>query len=117
MSICQTSIDGSPSTIHSAITRPMPAGAREAVRAEAGGDEEAAHLALAEAELVVGRERLGPVDQPRDRDLVHRRHAPGGVLRDLLEARPVLLEQAPVEVRGDRVEEVLVERPRRDSRS
>ena len=76
MSISQTSIDGSPSRIHSAITRPMPAGAGEPVRAEAGGDEEAAHLALAEAELVVGRERLGAVDQPRDGDLVHRRHAP-----------------------------------------
>ena len=32
--------------------------AGQPVRAEAGGDEEAAHLGLAEAELAVGRERL-----------------------------------------------------------
>ena len=55
---------------------PDPAGARKAVRAEAGRDEEAAHLALAEAELVVGCEGLRPVDQPGDRDLVHHGHAP-----------------------------------------
>ena len=76
--------------------------AREPVRAEAGGDEEAAHVRLAEAELVVGRERLRPVDEPRDRDVVHRRDALAGVDGDLLEALPVLLEQAAVEVGGMR---------------
>ena len=100
MSISHTSCAGSPARIHSAITLPDPAGAGEAVRAEAGGHEEAAHLALAEAELVVGGERLRTVDQARDRDLVHHRHAPARVGGDLLEARPVLLEQAAVEVRA-----------------
>ena len=75
-----------------------PAGAREAVRAEAGRDEQPAHLALAQAELVVGGERLGSVDQAGDCDLVHHRHALARVGRDLLEARPVLLQQAAVEV-------------------
>ena len=37
------------------------AGARQAVRAEAGGHEQPAHRGLAEAELAVGRERLGPL--------------------------------------------------------
>ena len=79
-------------------------GAGEPVRAEAGGDEEAAHLGLAEAELVVGRERLGPVDQLRHLDLVHHRHALLRVLGDLGEAVPVVLEQAAVEVGRDPVE-------------
>ena len=83
-----------------------PARAGEPVRAEAGGDEEAVDLGLAKAELVVGGERLGPVDDPRDLDLVHRRHALAGVLDDLLEAVDVVLEQAPVEVERDLVEPV-----------
>ena len=90
-----------------------PARAREAVGAEAGGDEEAAHGRLAEQELAVGRERLRAVDQLRDRHLVHHRHAAARVDRDLLEAVPVLLEQAAVEVGGDRVDAAGVERPRR----
>ena len=81
-----------------------PAGAGEPVGAEPGGDEEAAHLGLAEAELVVGRERLGPVDQLRHLDLVHRRHPALRVLDDLGEAVPVVLEQAAVEVERDLVE-------------
>jgi hypothetical protein len=40
-------------------------------------------------------------------------HADLRGVRDLLEARPVLLEQAPVEVRRDAVDQVLVQRPRR----
>ena len=46
--------------------------ARDAVGAEARGDEEAVHLALAEHELVVGGEALGPV---------HERHDVGGLGR------------------------------------
>ena len=88
-----------------------PARAGQPVRAEAGGDEQPMHLGLTEAELVVGRERLRPVDQPRDLDLLHRRDAARGIGGDLLKARPVLLQQAPVEVRRDPVQEVLVERP------
>jgi hypothetical protein len=89
---------------------PHPAGAGEAVRAEAGGDEEAAHLGLAEDELVVGRERLGPVDQPHDLHLLERRDAARAFSSDLLEAVPVLLEQLAVEVGRDAE---AVERPRR----
>src|SRR5271166_1170301 len=43
---------------------PDPTGAGEPVRAEPGRHVEAPHLALPEAELVVGRERLGTVDEP-----------------------------------------------------
>ncbi len=71
---------------------------------EARGDEEAAHLGLAEAELVVRCERLGPVDQPGHLDVVHRRHALLRVLGDLLEAVPLVLEEATVEIGRDRVE-------------
>ncbi len=78
-----------------------PAGAGEAVGAEAGADEEAADLALAETELVVGGEGLGAVDQLRHGDLVHRRDPALGVLDDLLHPLPVLFQQPPVEVGWD----------------
>ena len=90
-----------------------PAGAGESVGAEPGGDKQAAHVALAETELVVRGERLRSVDQLRDRDLIHHGHAPLGVIGDLLEPLPVLLEQAAVEVRWDAVDEMVVKRPRR----
>ena len=91
------------------------AGARQPVRAEAGGHEQAAHLGLAEAELAVGRERLRAVDQPRDAHVLERRHAHAGVVDDLLEAVPVLLEQAAVEVGRDVVQPAaaVAQRPRR----
>ncbi len=91
---------------------PDPAGARESVGAEPGRDEQAADVGLAEAELVVGGERLGSVDQPRDAHILHRRHAPTGRQRDLLEPRPILFEQPPVEVRRNPVELTVVKRPR-----
>src|SRR3954470_18085509 len=105
MSMCQRSRLGSPSGIHSAAALPVPpARAGEAVGAEAGADEEAADLGLAEAELVVGREALGAVDQLGDGDLLHRRHPPLRVLGDLLEPLPVLFQQPPVEVSWNRLE-------------
>ena len=81
-----------------------PAGSREPVCAEPGGHEQAAHLGLAEAELVVGRERLRPVDHPRHAHVLHLRHAPARARDDLLEAVPVVLEQPPVEVGRDAFE-------------
>src|ERR1700733_923218 len=66
--------------------------AGETVGAEASGYEEAAHVALAEAELVVGRKRLRPVDQLGDGDLIHHRHALARANSNLLKARPVLFE-------------------------
>ena len=87
---------------------PHPAGAGEAVGAEAGGDPEAAHVRGAEDELPVRRERLRAVDQPDDLHLLERRHAADRVLEQRLEAGPVLLEQLAVEVGRDPVE-----RPRR----
>ena len=81
-----------------------PARSREAVGAEPSGDEEAANLGLAETELVVGGEGLGAVDQLRDLDLLHHRDPALRVLGDLLEAVPVLLQQAAVEVGRDAVE-------------
>src|SRR5688572_30863364 len=47
-----------------------PAGAGDPVRAEAGRDEETPHVGLAEDELAVGRERLGPVDHLHDLGLL-----------------------------------------------
>src|ERR1700736_4812840 len=114
MSISQTSSAGSPLRIQTAITRPIPPAPRSAserMRAEPRRDEQPAHLGLAEAELVVGRERLRSVDQARDRDLVHRRNSPPRVGGDLLKARPVLFEQPTIEVCGNRVEQVPVDRP------
>src|SRR6185312_14892399 len=81
-----------------------PARPGEAVGAEAGADEEPRHLGFAEAELVVGGESLRAVDQFGDGDLRHRRDATFGVAGDLLEAVPVLFQQATVEVRRDRLE-------------
>ena len=69
-----------------------PTGARQSVRAEAGAGEEAGDLGFAEAELVVGGEGLGAVDQFGDGDLLHRRHPSLRVLGDLLEALPVLFQ-------------------------
>ncbi len=78
--------------------------ARQSVGAEAGADEEARHLGLPQAELVVRSEALRAVDQAHDPDLVHHRDAALRVLGDLREPVPVVLEQAAVEVGGDLVE-------------
>src|SRR5450755_1032061 len=86
-------------------------GAGEAVSTEPGGDEHAAYVALAEAELAVGGERLRTVDQPRHLDLLHRGDAPGADAGDLLEPGPVLLQQQSVEIWRNPVELVLVQRP------
>ena len=74
------------------------------MRAEPGGHEEAADLALAEDELVVRRERLGPVDDPRNAGVLDGRHARDGAFHDRFEARPVRVEQAMVEVARDAIE-------------
>ena len=55
----------------------------------------------------------GPLMSRVTRDVGHRRDAQPRALGELLEARPVLLEQAAVEVRRDPVDAVVVERPRR----
>jgi hypothetical protein len=85
---------------------------RQTVGAESGSDEEPPYIGLAEAEFVVGRERLGTVDQLGDRHVIHYGDALAGVHRDLLEPWPVLLEQLAVEVGGNRVELVGVQCPR-----
>ena len=74
------------------------AGAGQAVGAEAGRHEKSADLRLAEAELVVGRERLRAIDQASDLDVLHVRDPAGRVARQFFEPRPVLLEQAAVEI-------------------
>src|SRR5262249_57859131 len=83
---------------------PHPARARETVCAEAGGYPEAAHIARPEDELAVRRERLGPVDETYHLHLLERRHPHERVRHQLLEARPVLLHQPPLEVSGGAVE-------------
>ena len=72
--------------------------------AEAGGDPEAAHVRRPQDELAVRREGLGPVDEANDLHVAERRNPHEGVLHQLLEAGPVLLEQPPVEVGRDAVE-------------
>ncbi len=84
------------------------AGTRDPVRREAGGHEEPAHLGLAEDELVVGGERLRPVDDPAHAGVGHRRDPPDGALHDRLEAGHVGREELAIEVSRDPVE-----RPRR----
>lgn len=58
------------------MTLPIPPAPARPVGAETGADEEAGDLGLAEAELVVGGEGLGAVDQLGGGDLAHRRDAP-----------------------------------------
>ena len=85
-----------------------PARPGDAVRAEAGRDEEPADVALAEDEFVVRREPLGPVDHPAHACVGDGRDAPDGAIHDLREPRPVRGEELAVEVGRD-----AVERPRR----
>ena len=91
--MCDTSIVGSPLTIHSASSRPIPPAPGDAVRAEARGDEQAGDGRLAEAELVVGVNASGPLiirRMPRSAMTGTRRWA---WVAELLEARPVLGQQ------------------------
>ncbi len=81
-----------------------PARAGEAVRAEAGRDPEAAHVGLAEDELAVGSERLGPVDEADDLGFLEVGDANARVGHELVEALPVLGQQLAVEVLRDAVE-------------
>ena len=83
--MCQRSRLGSPSEIHSAIDAPDAARARQAVGTETRGYEQAAHLGLPEAELVVRCEGLGSVDHPGDLHVLHLRHTLSGTGHDLLE--------------------------------
>ena len=83
---------------------PHPAGARQSVRAEAGRDPEAADVGRPQDELAVRRERLRAVDELHDLHLAERRDPHDRVLHELLEPRPVLLEEPRVEVRRDAVE-------------
>ena len=87
---------------------PDAARARDPVRAEPGRDEQAVHLALAEHELVVGREALRAVHEAHDVGGLGRGNAPARVLHQRREAIPVFGEQLVVEVGG-----YAVHRPRR----
>ena len=102
--MCQRSRLGSPSTIHSATTLPIPPAPASPWAQKPAPTKKPATSRLAEAELVVGREGLGAVDQFGHRDVVHRRHPPLELLGDLLEAVPLLFQQAAVEVGRDRLE-------------
>ena len=79
------------------------AGARDAVRAEPGGDEESVDRALAEHELVVRREAFGAVDQRDDLGGFGGRDPPNRVGHDRREPIPVFGEQLVVEVGRDAV--------------
>src|SRR5438445_2042559 len=109
MSISHTSSDGSPSRIHSAICRPIPpAPARPCAQKPAATKNPPTSVSPRQNSLS-GVNASGPL-MSRHLDVLHHRHAPRGVPRDLLEPRPVLFEQAAVEVGGDPVDEVVVER-------
>jgi hypothetical protein len=75
-----------------------PAGAGEAVGAEARGDPEASYVGLPEDELPIGSEGFRPVDQPHDLEVLEIRHADDRVLEELVEALPVLGQELAVEV-------------------
>src|SRR2546430_17346025 len=66
--------------------------------AEAGGHPEAAYLARPEDELVVGGEGFGAVDEPDHLRFLQCGCADNGVGHQRLEAIPVWLEGAAVEV-------------------
>ena len=63
---------------------------RSSVCAEPRRHEQAADLGLAEDEVVVGRERLGAVDEPVDLRRLQRRDQPERAVRDRFESLPVL---------------------------
>ncbi len=79
-----------------------PRGSGDAVCAEPRGHEQARDLGLAEDEVVVGREGLGAVDEAVDLHGLQRRDQRERALGDRLEPRPLLLQQAVVEVLRDR---------------
>ena len=74
------------------------AGAGEAMGAEASRHPEAAYLARPEDELVVGGEGFGAVDKTDHLRVLQCRCAHDGVGHQRLEAIPVRLEEAAVEV-------------------
>ena len=78
MSIFQVSKPGSPSRIHSAITRPTPPAPAMPCAQNPAATKNPSHLALAQHELVVGREALRPVDELDDVGRLGRGHPPAG---------------------------------------
>ena len=62
----------------------------DAVRTEAGSDEQPGHFGLPETELVVRSECLGAVDHAAHPEVAEHGHPGLGVGRDLLEPGPVL---------------------------
>ena len=74
------------------------------MRAKAGCDVEATDGRLAEDEFVIRCEGLRPIDQLDDVAPLERRHACDRVRRERLKARPVLRQQAIVEVARDAIE-------------
>ncbi len=75
-----------------------PAGAGEAVGAEARGDPEASYVRLPQDELPIGGEGFRPVDQPHHLEVLEIRHADDRVLEELVESLPVLGQELAVEV-------------------
>jgi hypothetical protein len=77
---------------------PHPAGACEPVCAEAGRHPEPAYVRRPKDELAVRRESLRAVDQLDHLGIPELGHPHECALHQLLEARPVLGEQLPVEI-------------------
>ena len=67
---------------------PHASGSREPVGAETGRHPEAADVGLAEDELAVRRERLGPVDEAHDFGLLELGHADDSVRHEALRTAP-----------------------------
>ncbi len=113
MSISQTSSAGSPATIHSAITLPIPpAPARPWAQKPAATNKPRTSLSPRQNSLS-GVNASGPLIRRVTLTSSIAGTRRDELLGDLLEAGPVLLEQAAVEVLRDPVEQMLVERPRR----
>ena len=103
-SMCQTSSDGVPSTIHSATSFPIPPAPASPCAQKPAATQKPRTSVGPRTNSPSGVNASGPLISSDDPHLLERRHTDDRVLHQLLEARPVLLEQLAVEVGGDAVE-------------
>ena len=107
-SMCQTSSDGTPSTIHSATSCPSPPAPASPCAQKPAAVQRPRTSVGPRMNSPSGVNASGPLISLITSASLERRHADDRVLHQLLEPRPVLGEQLAVEVRRDPVE-----RPRR----
>ena len=103
-SMCQTSSDGTPSTIHSATSCPSPPAPASPCAQKPAAVQKPRTSVGPRMNSPSGVNASGPLISLITSILGERRDAADGVLHQLLEPRPVLGEQLAVEVRRDPVE-------------